>query len=171
MKEIQTASGKILCIKVPESASGKLSELTDKDCEEFVYYEGFAGTYYNYLYDSNKEKYDSNYGLTAKESFMSLLQSEGVDTSKEHLIVKMFPNGFISWYETFYEVVANITFWREGVSLPKRIKTVQEEQGTGGLYELAKELTDKFELLHKDREWDGDFFDEIDKFLDIEFNT
>ena len=108
MKEIQTKSGKILCIKAPESASNDLIH---------------------------------------------------------------FPNGFISWYETFYEVVANITFWREGVSLPKRIKTVQEEQGTGGLYELAKELTDKFELLHKGREWDGDFFDEIDKFLDVEFNT
>lgn len=37
-----------------------------------------------------------------------------------------------------------------------------------GLNELAKELTDKFENIHQDREWDGDFFDEIEEFLEIE---
>jgi hypothetical protein len=40
--------------------------------------------------------------------------------------------------------------------------------GTGGLYELAESLTDKFEGMHKGRSWDGEFFDEIVRFLDAE---
>jgi hypothetical protein len=34
---------------------------------------------------------------------------------------------------------------------------------------LANDLTDEFELLNKDREWDGEFFDEIERFLDEKF--
>ena len=81
---------------------------------------------------------------------------------------KLFPNGFESWYETFYEVVSEITFWTQDTSPPLKIKNIHNEYGIGGLYELARELTDKFELLHKDREWDGEFFDEIDEFLETE---
>ena len=83
---------------------------------------------------------------------------------------KMFPNGFESWYETFYEIVAEITFWRHDPYPPLKIKNIADEYGTGGLYELAKELTDKFELLYKDREWDGEFFEEISEFLETELN-
>ena len=63
---------------------GKLSELTDKDCEEFVERDpidpkGFA----NYIY------YKEAWLRSIKKSFISLLQSEGIDTSKEHLIIKL----------------------------------------------------------------------------------
>lgn len=68
---------------------GKLSELTDKDCEEFVEKMPFSFSdryllYIPYLYSPEHTK-------SAKESFMSLLQSEGIDTSKEDklLIIKM----------------------------------------------------------------------------------
>ena len=74
----------------------------------------------------------------------------GVDYAEQEFS-KLFPNEFESWYETFYEVVAKIVYSNEFVfpdPTPVRIKTAQEEQGIGGLYELAKELTDKFELLH-----------------------
>lgn len=37
------------------------------------------------------------------------------------------------------------------------------------MYELAEELTDKFETLNQNREWDGEFFDEIEAFLIEEF--
>jgi hypothetical protein len=75
-----------------------------------------------------------------------------------------FPNGFQSWMETHYEVVAHITQLTdvEGSIPNKRM----EEQGTGGLYELAEELTNQFEELHKGREWDGEFFDEVCRFLE-----
>lgn len=82
-----------------------------------------------------------------------------------------FPNGFTSWYETFYEVVDNISLAFDQITLEwdsKRLQHVQDTQGRMGLVELAKELTDKFELKNKDREWNGEFFEEIDEFLEKE---
>jgi hypothetical protein len=83
-----------------------------------------------------------------------------------------FPNGFPSWYETFYEVVDTITYIMENNDfihpLYKECNKRYNSQGRCGLYELAKGLTDKFELKNKDRSWDGEFFEEIDKFLEKE---
>jgi hypothetical protein len=79
--------------------------------------------------------------------------------------MKYFPNGFTSWQETHFEVVSEITK-NLRVDKPTGLvfKTMMEK-GTGGLYELAEELTDEFELLNEGREWDGEFFDEIEEFL------
>ena len=68
-----------------------------------------------------------------------------------------------SWHETHYDVVVAITsmLHMEG-SLPNK---VEMEQGIGGLYDLAHDLTDEFEKLHEGKAWDGEFFDEIDEFL------
>lgn len=75
---------------------------------------------------------------------------------------------FESWHETHFEIVQALI-----MALNKRVETnmVKErhkEQGTGGMYELAQELTDKFESENMNREWDGEFFDEIDEFLQKE---
>lgn len=78
-----------------------------------------------------------------------------------------FPNGFTSWYETYFEMVEHIvtTLHYSGTVSQKR----EEEQGIGGLYELAKEMTDKFEEQYKGTEWgkddDTQFFDHIETFL------
>ena len=45
------------------------------------------------------------------------------------------------------------------------VKTIQETKGTTGFYELAKELTYEFEKKFEGKEWDGEFFDEIEKFI------
>lgn len=84
--------------------------------------------------------------------------------------MKEFPNGFASWQETHYEVVAAITneIAHDNVNDNLIYKTLREN-GHGGLYELAEELTDEFELLNKGREWDGEFFEEIERFLDEKF--
>lgn len=81
--------------------------------------------------------------------------------------MKQFPNGFPSWKETHYEVVAFITSHMIGHndSIGNPVFDVHAEQGTGGLYEMAEKWTDEFEKLNKGREWDGEFFDEIGKFL------
>jgi hypothetical protein len=34
------------------------------------------------------------------------------------------------------------------------------------MYELAEELTDRFEKMHEGYEWDGDYFDTIEEFMD-----
>lgn len=85
--------------------------------------------------------------------------------------MKTFPNGFESWQETHYEVVAAITTelmadyeyneFRDDI-----IRITIREKGHGGLYELANDLTDEFETLHQGREWDGEFFETIENFLD-----
>lgn len=76
-----------------------------------------------------------------------------------------FVNGFESWQETHYEVVQAITMEQAKDNPQGLVKERHEAQGHGGLYELALEITNEFEKLNEGREWDGDFFDEIDKFL------
>jgi hypothetical protein len=69
----------------------------------------------------------------------------------------------ISWQETHYEVVAGII---SRIDIEGTIpNAVQKGKGTGGLYELAKDLTDEFETINAGRQWDGEFFDVIEKFL------
>ncbi len=84
---------------------------------------------------------------------------------------KHFPNGFTTWIETYFEIASAIAAERAhdmGPWSPLLIK-VNESQGTGGFYELAEDLTDKFEKLHEGRAWDGDFFDTIEEFIEEEF--
>lgn len=75
---------------------------------------------------------------------------------------KRFPNGFTSWMETHHEVVEFVTLNADEGELRRR----RHLQGTGGIYELAEEWTDEFEKLHEGRQWDGEFYDEIQKFLE-----
>lgn len=78
-----------------------------------------------------------------------------------------FPNGFTSWYETHYEVCNKVEYYLE-IERDTRVSKVQEKRGRGGLYELAKTLTDEFETKYEGKEWDGEFFDAIDLFLNKE---
>jgi hypothetical protein len=88
-------------------------------------------------------------------------------TMEEH----KFVNGFTSWIETYHEVVSFMTLqYERDADFSSRMSKVNEERGTRGWYELAEELTNKFENLHKGRKWDGDFFDEIEYFLTKELN-
>jgi len=75
---------------------------------------------------------------------------------------------FQSWHETHFEVTQVITLETSKDEPKGIVETIQQEQGHCGLYELAKELTDKFETLNKDREWDGEFYDEIETFMNKE---
>lgn len=82
-------------------------------------------------------------------------------------------NGLTSWHETHYEVVDEMTRrLHKDEDCTQPISKFVEQNGRGGLYELAEELTDEFEEKFKDYEWDGEFFDEIENFcilkLDIE---
>ena len=65
---------------------GKLSELQEDQCKEFVHKRIPQGVNVSYYagYTSN-----SNWYLDAKKSFISLLESHGVDTSKEQLVTQI----------------------------------------------------------------------------------
>lgn len=78
---------------------------------------------------------------------------------------KNFPNGFVTWQETHFSVVKAITAEYLKDSPQGVVRERHYAQGYGGLYELAEELTDEFEKLNEGREWDGDFFDEIEAFV------
>lgn len=81
--------------------------------------------------------------------------------------MKNFPNGFESWHETHYEIVSIIERLRnEYDSISNVIKRVEETEGTGGFYELAESLTNEFESIHKETQWDGNFFNEIESFME-----
>lgn len=77
-----------------------------------------------------------------------------------------FSRGFESWHETHFEVVDAI--FTQLNNPYSRASHVQDTMGRGGLYELAQELTDKFEQQFADAQWDGNFFDELDSFLENE---
>lgn len=88
---------------------------------------------------------------------------------------KIFPNGFSSWMETHHEIVSYITLklhYYKNTAEESSIIKVMELSGTGGIYELAEDWTDEFEQDNIDRDWDGDFFDEIEQFCnDKNFNN
>jgi len=78
-----------------------------------------------------------------------------------------FPNGLSNWIETHHEVVSHLVL-TEGFPESKAAKTMQD-QGTGGVYELAEALTDKFENENKGVLWGSEegleYFEAIEKFL------
>lgn len=81
------------------------------------------------------------------------------------ILDSFFPNGFASWKDTHFEVVSFIAIQQERCVKDCMIYDVQNAQGTGGIYKLADEWTSEFENENKGREWDGEFFDELEAFL------
>lgn len=77
-----------------------------------------------------------------------------------------FPNGFESWQETHFEIVAQLVTMRKGGDVPEFLHQVQKDLGRCGFYSYAKLWADEFEKLHAGREWDGEFFDELDYFVE-----
>lgn len=73
-----------------------------------------------------------------------------------------FPNGFTNWHETHFEIVQEIAQRLSAlgpVSEDCVVQQRQKEQGHGGLYELAQELTDEFEKKYEDVAWGEDEVD------------
>ena len=84
-----------------------------------------------------------------------------------------FPNGLISWVETHHEIVSAIALTPEDAH--NKVNDIEATKGTGGLYEFAEALTDKFEQENKGVEWgiddDTQYFDAIAEFLETEFDN
>jgi len=83
---------------------------------------------------------------------------------------KVFPNGFRNWAETHHEIVSMITLMMDNDNYPKKLEDTQIQHGSGGIWDLCIDLTDKFELENKDREWDGEYYEEIENFIEKEIN-
>ena len=95
-----------------------------------------------------------------------------VDTVELKKMLDAMPNGFVSYNETFFEVVNFISQSWDDEKLEydsKIIRDIQNNVGHGGLWELAQELTVKFEKFYKDEDWEeADYFETIDTFLEKE---
>ena len=110
--EIKTKNGNILVVEITSEEDlmfdnieariisqlddakiiGKLSELKDEDVEEFVDRYTFNETGLSYANEMYKY-YGQCVGfpiISAKESFLSLLAANGLNTNKEFLIVKIY---------------------------------------------------------------------------------
>lgn len=101
---------------------------------------------------------------TSVESQISLLERLYEAEQSE------YPSGKRIWLETFYEIVAWITHQRTVDNFRGDISDVQYKEGSTGFYDLAIEWTNKFEVLNKGREWDGEFFDEVKQFCKMKNN-
>ena len=78
-----------------------------------------------------------------------------------------------SWAETHHEMVSAIAIWLNGPEekQPQVIQELYTSGGTNAMYDLAIDWTDEFQKKNKNREWDGDYFDEIEKFIDEKLQT
>jgi hypothetical protein len=72
-----------------------------------------------------------------------------------------------SWNETHFEVVSFITRELETYNGHSTVRKVHQEQGRGGLYDLAQEWTDIFESKYGDVEWglELEYFEMLETFL------
>lgn len=75
-----------------------------------------------------------------------------------------FLENFVSWQETHYEVCEVIALQMDCRTPKKKLLEHYEGTGRGGLYELSKDITDKFEEKNKNRSWDGEFMEEVISF-------
>lgn len=50
----------------------------------------------------------------------------------------------------------------------RKLYDAQANEGTGGIWKLCEDLTDKFEQENIGVEWDGEWFEAIDAFLEKE---
>jgi hypothetical protein len=86
---------------------------------------------------------------------------------------KEFPNGFELWIETYHEISKYIALQliKEDEDSDGEVLAKYDEQGTGGMYDLAEEWTDEFESINEGVLWESNYFEAIDKFLhDKNFN-
>ena len=84
------------------------------------------------------------------------------------MVSKEFPNGLTSYLETYYEVVSKIEYDLNVVAKNLTWK-INESQGKKGLYDLAQDLTLKFEQQYAPTWFEiYDFYETIDKFLEEE---
>ena len=79
-----------------------------------------------------------------------------------------FPNGFENWQETHFEIIHSILrLWEKKHPF---FLEVMKKNGRGGFYTLAKQWTLEFENINKNKEWDGEWFDEIEIFINQKIN-
>lgn len=78
-----------------------------------------------------------------------------------------FPNGFESWQKTHFEVVEVLCYIRdlEESKQPKSFAESIDQSATPEMYNLALNLTNKYEEQSKGKKRERSLFDEIEEFV------
>lgn len=76
-------------------------------------------------------------------------------------------NGLKCWSQTHFEVVSILTLLEQKPEneQPFELLSVRKNEGTTGVWELAEAITNEFEDQNEGREWDGEFYEEIEAFV------
>ncbi len=69
-----------------------------------------------------------------------------------------------SYLETHFELSAMLYRDISKEVLPELLKQEHTNHGYCVFYTLAEKWADEFEELNKDRQWDGEFYEEIEEF-------
>jgi hypothetical protein len=111
---------------------------------------------------------DINLGFLEKV-YISVLINDGIEKYQGDVelttITDYSPQRDTGWIETHYEISGAIYLEFEKDNPTGLVAERHAAQGTGGLYELAEELTDEFEEMNNGREWDGEYIEEIYSFI------
>lgn len=102
---------------------------------------------------------------------LSILQEAVADAAKksQSLLAGMgLPERNDNWVEVYFTAAAEICHRKDTVGLGQHQKRI-DESGRGGKHELAEELANKFMTTHKNRQWNGEFFDCLEDFFTKEF--
>ena len=78
-----------------------------------------------------------------------------------------FPNGFESWQKTHFEVVEVLVYMRslEDGKNQKSFAEAVDQTATEKMYQLALDLTNKYEEQTRDKKRERTLFDEIEDFV------
>lgn len=114
--------------------------------------------------------------MTLQQTVSEILNKEvSLDEAKEfantqfgvlcaYIKDKQFPDGFSSFIETHNEICAMWALAYERKN--SKLEEYMESNGTGGMYDCCEVWAFEFENLNKGRQWDGEFFEEIELFFE-----
>jgi len=85
---------------------------------------------------------------------------------------EVFPNGFTSWYETFYVVCQHIEYLRYKSS--PLTEMLQVKYGSTKFWVVAKDITNAFEKDYTNEDWAEQellFEEVVEKFIYLQLET
>jgi len=119
---------------------------------------------FNKLFQETKSNINSL--LIMASDVDSLPQPQGKSEVIVDETIKEFPNDFDSWQEAHFDISSAIgeALMCDGSNAAIKVR---EEVGTGGIYDFAKELTNKFEMSNKGVVWgdEKEYYDTMEEFI------
>jgi hypothetical protein len=109
---------------------------------------------------------DINLGFLEKV-YISVLINDGIEKYEGDVelttITDYSPQRDTGWIETHYQISAAIE--QERMHDPEPRGIVKDIDGMGGAWVLSEKLTDEFEEMNKNREWNGEYIEELHSFI------